>query len=218
MDPVNLHDIDFNDPDHFAQLLGPNSALPVPVFKSPDNIRKEARRASQIIHDAYNALHAIVARHEETIQKRWMKKSGKQRLKILLECWPGMSSHHRPDFEAFRKKQRDHGTKYRESFMWPYINQEDLSKPRNILLLLNARARHHPSHFAAADITAIRFGVVANAIARVFLNGYVMILNAAMDPYKYGELIAWDDHPDAFDWMHTEKQFLPGDGLLVLEI
>ncbi|KAK0744793.1 hypothetical protein B0T21DRAFT_358403 [Apiosordaria backusii] len=218
---VNLCDVDFNNPSRFAELLGPNSALPIPVFKSPGDVRKETRERSQTIHETYNTLHAIVTRHEETIQKRWVKKSGQQRRKVLLECWPGMSAVHRPDFEAFRKEtmeQRDQGTKYRESFMWPYINQEDLSKPKSLLLLLNARARHHPSHFAAADITAIRFGVVTNAIVRVFLNGYVMILNDAMDPDKYGELIAWDDHPDAFEWMHTQKQFLPGDGLIVLEI
>ncbi|KAK4151230.1 hypothetical protein C8A00DRAFT_36130 [Chaetomidium leptoderma] len=217
----NLGDVDFNDLGRFAELLGSNSALPIPAFKSPDDVRKEARERSQTIHETYNALHAIVTRHEETIQKRWIKKSGQQRRKVLLECWPGMSAVHRPDIEAFRKetkKQRDQETKYRESFLWPYINQEDLTTPKSLPLLLNARARHHPALFSAADITAIRFGVVTTAIVPVFLNEYVMILNGAMDADKYGELIAWDDHPDAFEWMHTEKQFLPGDGLIVLEI
>jgi hypothetical protein len=131
-----------------------------------------------------------------------------------------MSAVHRPDFEAFRKEtkeQRVRGTKYREAFVWPYINHEDLSKPKSLVLLLNARARHHPSHFAAADSTANHFGKVTHAIQPVYLNEYVMILNGVTDPAKYGELIAWDDHPDAFEWMHTQKQFLPGDGLLVLE-
>ncbi|KAK0702821.1 hypothetical protein B0H67DRAFT_595155 [Lasiosphaeris hirsuta] len=219
MAQMNLDNIDYNNPDHFADLMGFDARFA--VFKSPETVRKEARETSQIIHDTYNTLHAIVARHEETIQDRWMKKSGKQRRKILLECWLGMSPVHRPDFEAYRKEkeeQRSQGTKYRESFMWPYINQEDLSKPKNFLLLLHARARHHPSHFAAADDRAIRLGVVTGAILRVFLNGHVMILNGATGPDKYGELITWDDHPDAFEWMHTQKQFGPGDGLIVLEI
>ncbi|KAK4110152.1 hypothetical protein N656DRAFT_838666 [Canariomyces notabilis] len=206
------------DSFHFAQLLGPG--FPIPAYESPGDVRKEARERSRIIHKTFNSLHAIVTRHEETIQKRWLKKSGQQKRKILLECWPGMSAVHRPDFEAFRKEtkeQRVRGTKYREAFVWPYINQEDLSKPKSLLLLLNARARHHPSHFAATDSTANHFGKVTHAIQPVYLNEYVMILNGATDPAKYGELIAWDDHPDAFEWMHTQKQFLPGDGLLVLE-
>ena len=29
--------------------------------------------------------------------------------------------------------------------------------------------------------------------------------------------MSWDEHPDAFDWMTSQKQFLPGEGLLVLE-
>ncbi|KAK3342123.1 hypothetical protein B0T25DRAFT_359738 [Lasiosphaeria hispida] len=218
---VNFDNVDYNDPTSFAQLFGPNSGLPIPTLQRPDDVRKEARERSQVIHDAYNTLNEIVTRHEETIQKRWLKKSRQQRLKILLQFWPGMSAIHRPDFDAFRKEskqQRGQGTKYRDNFMWPYINQEDLSKPRNLLLLLSARARHHPSHFAAADITAIRLGIVTSAVVPIFLNEYVMVLNGATDASTYGELISWDDHPDAFDWMHTRKQFLPGEGLFALEI
>lgn len=37
-------------------------------------------------------------------------------------------------------------------------------------------------------------------------------------PERYGELIAWDDHPDAFEWMSTGKGLHPGYGLLALEI
>jgi len=209
-----------NNAVDLARLVGPDAAK-LAVFKPPGTVRKEARERSQVIHDRYNTLHAIVARHEETIQDRWVRKSGKQKRKVLLECWPGMSPVHRPDFEAIRMEtedQRSRGTKYRESFMWPYINQADLSKPKNLVLLLNARARHHPSLFAAADVAAAHLGVVSGAIKRVFLNEYVIILNGATDRDRYGELLAWDDHPDAFEWTRTQKQFQPGDALLALEI
>lgn len=219
MDDSDPDQIDYNDPACFSRLFGPG--LPVPTYQSPAAVRKQARERSQTIHDTSAALRDVVIRHEDTIQKRWMKKSRQQRLKILLECWPGMAAIHHPDFDAFRKENgqlRSGGTRYRDHYLWPYINQEDLCKPKNILLLLNARARHHASAFAAADITAIRLGITSTAIVPIYLNEYVMILNCATDVDSYGKVINWDDHEDAFDWMHTQKQFLPGEGLLVLEI
>ncbi|OOQ91406.1 hypothetical protein PEBR_00543 [Penicillium brasilianum] len=87
---------------------------------------------------------------------------------------------HRPDFEAFRKESeadRDRGTKYRDSFLCPFINQEDLLKTKTLSLLLNARGRRPPSHFAAADIDAMHLGLVTKAIVPSFLSQYVMVLN-----------------------------------------
>ncbi|KAF0329038.1 hypothetical protein GQ607_003706 [Colletotrichum asianum] len=134
-----------------------------------------------------------------------------------------MAAVHRPDFDAWRKQEsslaasRQGSTQDRDCFMWPYINQEDLLKPKTLLLLLNARGRHHPSHFAGADFDAMHLGCVTQRIVAVFLNCYVMILHGARDAREYGKLVAWEEHPDAFEWMHTRRQFMPGEGLLVLE-
>ncbi|POR38271.1 Uncharacterized protein TPAR_01531 [Tolypocladium paradoxum] len=84
---------------------------------------------------------------------------------------------HRPDFDAFRKEcpqQRDLGTKNRDYSMWPYINQEDLVRPKTLLLLLNAQARHPPCEFAAADREAMHFGTVTKALVPIFLNEYTI--------------------------------------------
>lgn len=101
--------------------------------------------------------------------------------------------------------------------MFPYINKEDLAKPKTFLLLLNSRGRHPPCTFAAADRDAMHLGLVLGALQPVYLNQYVLILNDATEVDAYGKLLAWDDHPDAFDWMCSRKQFLPGEGLLILE-
>lgn len=91
--------------------------------------------------------------------------------------------------------------------------------PKTLLLLLNARGRNPPSHFAAADNDALRLGKVTQGIVGIFLNEYTMILNGITENTRdYGTLVAWKDHPDAFDWMVNRKQFLPGDGLLILEV
>jgi hypothetical protein len=174
--------IDWNDPQSFFKAIGAGGpgALPMPELMSPADVRREAMTISDQIFTSYETLHEILKRHEATVRKRWLKKTRQQRLKILLDAWPNMAAIHRPDFDAFRRESesdRERGTKYREYFMWPYINQEDLLNTRALPLLLNARGRHPPSYFAAADINTIHLGLVTKAIVPIFLNEHVMILN-----------------------------------------
>ncbi|KAL2277788.1 hypothetical protein FJTKL_15217 [Diaporthe vaccinii] len=213
---MELDGLDYSDPSTIASLTG----MPAPPTMEPADLQRRARGMSEDIFHNHGLLQEILYRHEATIQKRWLKKTRPQKLKILLDAWPNMAVVHRPDFQAFRKEPqhvRHAGTSFREHFMWPFINQEDLAKPKTLLLLLNSRGRHPPSDFAAADNESMHLDKVTFAIVPVFLNCYVLVLNGATDPAEYGKLLAWDDHPEAFDWMHTRKQFLPGEGLLVLE-
>lgn len=211
--------IDWNDPASFGSLLG--EGIPIPNLVSPSEVRIEAKGRSGRIFANHKDLRAILDRYELIIQKRWTKKTRSQRQAILLKAWPNMATVHRPDFDAFKKESqsgRKLGTKYRDSFIWPLINQEDLlARPKTLLLLLNSRGRHSPCDFAAADGDAMHLGMVTGAIQPIFLNQYIMVLNGASIFDEYGKLVAWDDHPDAFDWMTSRKQFLPGEGLLILE-
>ncbi|CAG7937538.1 unnamed protein product [Penicillium salamii] len=221
-DPA-IDNIDWNDPSSFFKALnaGGPGGLPMPAFKSPAEVRKEATARSDGIFTTHETLRRILERHEATIQKRWLKKTRQQRLKILLNAWPDMPAVHRPDFEAFRKEteiDRVQGTKKRASFIWPYINQQDLTDTKSLPLLLNARGRYPPSDFAAADNRAIHLGFVSKAIVPIFLNEHVMILNGVIgNSREYGRLVSWHDEPDAFHWMATQKQFIPGEGLIILE-
>ncbi|KAK3989624.1 hypothetical protein QBC44DRAFT_327308 [Cladorrhinum sp. PSN332] len=213
------------DPSEFFQTLrASNPNIPIPnLIKAPEVRRQAKDRATNIVKQ-WKTLRAVLDRHEATIQKRWAKKSKAQRLKVLLDAWPNMPVTHRPDFEAFRKETPEQrsspgGTKFRQDYLWPYINQDDMCKPRTLPLLLNARGRNLPSDFAGLDADTTRFPFVTHAVVPPFLNCYTMILNGfteqTMD--KYGTLVSWDEHEDAFDWCHTLKQFHPGEGLLVLE-
>ncbi|KAL8345863.1 hypothetical protein RB601_005771 [Gaeumannomyces tritici] len=204
------NEVDWSDPNTMRQLTG----MDVPA-KPPAQVQREAESLAQRTLAHYTTLGAILDRHEASIQKRWAKRTENTRLKVLLDLWPGMPATHRPDFDAFRKRLSDPGP-----YMWPQVNQEDLCKPRNLSLLLNSRGRHHPSNFAAADGDAMHIGMVTMNLTPIFLNEYVMVLNGvATDDsgFKYGQLLSWDDHEDAFDWMNTHTQFLPGEGLLILE-
>jgi hypothetical protein len=64
----------------------------------------------------------------------------------------------------------------------------------------------------------MHFGITSQAIIPIFLNEHVLMLNGFTEnTHEYGELVSWDDEPDASDWYSTQKQFMPGEGLLVLE-
>ncbi|KAK0633836.1 hypothetical protein B0T14DRAFT_561380 [Immersiella caudata] len=117
-----------------------------PAFETPEEARAEAKLRSARIHDHYDLLNTIVVRHEEAIHTKWPKESRKQKLKklkLLLDAWPGMSANHRPDFHAFRKNadsdSEDFEPLERLHFMWPHINEEDLTRPNNLLLMINSR-------------------------------------------------------------------------------
>ncbi|KAJ6032214.1 hypothetical protein N7540_002946 [Penicillium herquei] len=203
---------------------GSDSRLPILAMcesKSLEEVQQEAASRVDKIFTNYEVLHEILMRHEDKIRKRWSKKTRAQRLKVLLGAWPNIPSIHRPDFDAFQRKadfDRGRGKKYRDCFMWPYINREDLLTTKALPLLLNARGRHAPSHFAAADLQAMFFGVVAQVFVPIFLGGHVMILNGIKTNTRaYGRLMALKEHPDAIHWLSTQKQFHPGEGLSILE-
>lgn len=149
-----------------------------------------------------------------------MKKSREQRRKVLLSAWPSMASTHRPDFQALQREtpeQRSSGTKFRDAFLWPYINLEDLSSSKLLLLFLNSRGRHLPEAFGHADYEAAHVGMTSLAIQSPFLNEHTMLLRGQTTPKTYGQLIAWEDDDEAFDLMDTGIGFHPGYGLQVLE-
>ncbi|ETS86949.1 hypothetical protein PFICI_00777 [Pestalotiopsis fici W106-1] len=212
-------DVDYvNNTDPFGIFAA--RGMGAPPMMQPKEVRELAARRSERIFAGYRLLQSILERHESTIQKRWEKKSRPQRLSILLGAWPDMPLTHRPDFAAFRRNSNNIprvAAQHRSAFLWPSINQEDLGDPRTLPLLLNARGRNHPHVFAAADGEQSHLGKVTMAIVPVFLNEHVILINGMPEQKDYGKLLAWSEHEDAFDWMHERKQFLPGEGLLILE-
>lgn len=192
----------------------------MPPEADPEAVRIQSKQYSQTIYQDYKLLRTILGSHQQTVEKRWQKKSKQNKLKILIAAWgDAMPKGHRPDFDAFCREnaqQRKLGTRFRSSYMWPHINEEDLCKPNILPLMLHARASAPPSDFAALEVSTIHIGLVSEAIIPAFLNQHITLLNY-QDEQSYGTLVHWDDHEDAFNWMHTQRQFIPGEALLVLE-
>lgn len=102
--------------------------------------------------------------------------------------------------------------------MWPYVNLEDLTKSKTLLFFLQSGARSSPDAFAMADQDAAYLGHISKAIVPDFLNQHVMMFTDRKSPKTYGELIAWDDHENAFDWLTSGRGMHPGQGLIILEM
>ncbi|KZF25151.1 hypothetical protein L228DRAFT_62829 [Xylona heveae TC161] len=213
------------DPEFLDTLFrnfGPGGLdLPPPAdFPSPREVRKEAQDRSKKILSSWRTLGKILDRHEELLRRRWVKKTTEQRIRILLTASPQLPRPHRPDFIAFRGEttaDRVVGTEFRNEYLRPYMNLDDLSKARPLLLFLNSRGRHPPNVFAHSDLASAHLGLATGATMPPFLNGYTMLLNG-QTVETYGKLISWNDGSDGFEMMMSGRGFHPGEGLVVLEI
>ncbi len=205
------------DPRVFEAMRA--AGLPMPSsFPTPEEVRKEALPRSRSIFSDWTLLNCIIERYEAVLRKRWLKKTREQRKTILLAAWPRMSPTHRPDFDAFAKGKPGRQLMSKDPYMWPHINLEDLLKPKLLLIFLNARGRNPPGAFATADEDSVRFGKVTKNLVPAFLNNYTMMFTGRNMPDVYGELIAWDDEPDAFWWWMYRRGMQPGEGLQLLQI
>ena len=61
------------------------------------------------------------------------------------------------------------------------------------------------------------FGETSGATRPAFLNEHTMLLNGQVTPKAYGQLVAWKDDDEAFNWMMSGIGFHPGMGLQVLK-
>ncbi|EKJ76105.1 hypothetical protein FPSE_03737 [Fusarium pseudograminearum CS3096] len=215
--------LQFDFEDNFRDIVPEFWYWDLPELPAPKAAMKEAKKNSEKIFSSYNLLNQILQRHEPTIQKRWTKKTREQRREILRKAWPNMPTTHRPDWAAFEAEHQAtrntrEGSMFKEWFMWPHINQEDLSQPKLMLLLLNARGRNIPPIFAAADWEAMHVGQVTEALPTPWVDKYTMIMNGATTSEEYGKMVEWDKNtisePEV--WIYDGIQFWVGEGLLVL--
>jgi hypothetical protein len=195
--------------------------------KTIEEVGLEAHRRAYEVFDHWSMLNAILFEHENTLRTRWIKKTREQRKRILLTAWPQMAESHRPDMQAVCREsieQRRARTNFRNSFLFPYINLEDLLKSKNLLLFFQSRGHNLPDVFAHHDLMAAFLGRRSTAIQPLYIDGYTMFFSGALVPEAYGMIAAWQEVPfgftddDAFELMWSGIGWQPGDGLLILEI
>jgi len=178
----------------------------------------EAAERSSVILYNWDALRHILDRHEDTIRKRWTKKTKARKKTILYEAWGGeMPRLHRPDIKYLIKEETELKTdgvmrqRPMGEFKWPHINLEDLSCDKPMLCLLNTRARYLPAVFVYHEIQSCSLGISSNTLVPLTLHGYAMYLEGETVE-SYGKLMAFTEDS------HLIGGFQPGIGLLILEI
>lgn len=188
---------------------------------SAAEVNAERLEVVKDIFSVFAALGATLERYETTIHKRWLKKTKEQRRVVVQKAWMvEMAQCHRPDWNVLYKftttKGHIEGPQLLAPLMWPHINQEDLVKPRSLLLFLASRGRTHPSEFAAADLEAMRLGRSLKILSLGRLPHHAMMFTGRKDIDRYGELVRVDAFPAHNERPQVDRGVSVSDGILVL--
>ncbi|CAA9958131.1 hypothetical protein PTMSG1_01704 [Pyrenophora teres f. maculata] len=156
-----------------------------------EKIKQHAALASQSIFDHYATLNGTVSCHEALIRRRWLRKSPSQRRHVLLGAWPEIVVEHNIDnyhqskmFEAIRGTGPNPGDHY--GMVFPFINQEDLTKPKSLLIYINARGRNAPWNFILSELDFSVQGMVHSHDKK--LAAMTISFSRELDPLTYGKV------------------------------
>ena len=191
--------------------------LPSPKPLEIYEIRSLASTFAYQIFDDWTNLNATLKRFEALIQKRWLKKSAKQRRETLTAAYPNIPLVHRPDFENFRNYNNRHISRSRtcdaEAHLTPYMNLEDLMQGHILLLFINSRGRNLPSVFAASDVDKAHLN--GEWYERPEKDDFAMCFYDKKTPRQYASISKVSNLPRKIGTAHS---FTPAYGLLTLEI
>lgn len=181
------YDSDDSDVDVYEDYDAPDDDGQVEVGSEDGD--KAVRGTAERIFSSWNDLKAVLDQNEDKIRKRWTKKTTKARREMLLQALPWMAKHHRPDFRAFRSTGGDgfNGrNKNIAAYGLPHINLEDLSRPRNLLLLLESRGRHSPDSFFPVEWRACQLYRESRMLKVTTAMDRVLVFNECEGPSTYG--------------------------------
>lgn len=123
--------------------------------------------------------------------------------------------------------KRRAGTQFRNHWLLPSINLEDLSKPRNLLLFVRSRTRNPPGEFVNVDANSVHIAHTSQALMPAHtsqalmppnLSEHTIFLSGQNIQASYGRIVSWDEDGEAFDMMSNGTGLQPGEGLQVMEI
>ncbi|KAF2877930.1 hypothetical protein BDV95DRAFT_600621 [Massariosphaeria phaeospora] len=117
-----------------------------------EECRAQAREDTREIEKWWTVLGSLLITYEDHIRKRWLRKSIAQRKQILLKVWPDINRIHRPDLPIYETTHLKPDPDLVATHGWPYIDLEDLSRPKALLMFLNSRGRHLSDKFAHSDL------------------------------------------------------------------
>ncbi|KAE9964437.1 hypothetical protein BLS_008369 [Venturia inaequalis] len=224
------HEMSTNPKQHLT-LAGEDDMILDCSFPSLKEFQSETKQRSTSIVTIWKQLNQVLLAHEATIRNRWSKKSALKKKGILIEAFPQMAKEHNLAFKDLMANKAEPGTcgelncssKHcsnvhiaREAALWPYINLEDLSTPKTLLLLLNARGRNHPQHFVYEDGATAASAIEMRALLEPYLHQYYVHFSDHHS-LEYATLEPIDRMTCGLD-RELLRGMQPGPGLIVLEI
>lgn len=193
--------------------------MPNSGSESKDVGIKHARKISLEMADEilgrFKVLNRLLGPYEELIRTRWLKETRGRRREILLASWQDMATEHRPDMSFLLERPDMPQSKYQPVFSWPYINQEDLLKPKAMLVFLNSRGRNHPVKFAYSDLELAPLFKERNVSRETkFTASFV----GTESPANYAVLTEWASAAEALEAIQSGQSVHVNHSLQILHI
>ncbi|KAI4734885.1 hypothetical protein E4T50_14587 [Aureobasidium sp. EXF-12298] len=196
-------------------------SLELSLESSPtfDKVTRISGALSDGLFSDWHELRDIINNHDGLIQKRWRNKTRDQKTSVLLEAWgKAMSESHRPDLTLFISTLKDESPHSLDAYKWPYINLEDLLRPRVLTSFLSSRGGLRPYAFCHADLSACALGNATTKMGKSDMKGCTMLFLDSETPQGYVKVISESGNNDSANSDTTGCWFDVGQGLLILEV
>ena len=166
----------------------------------------------------WEKLRTVLKPYEGLVQSRWLKETRSRRKEILLRAWPHMPEEHRPGMAYFFREGGQPRERDMPSFITPYINLEDLLKPKALLIFLNSRGRNHPIKFAYSDLELTPLYKARKEFIALIDSKSTIDFLGGTDPLTYGAWIEWTDEMKASEFIRAGRTVHFEHGLQILNI
>ncbi|KAJ8111837.1 hypothetical protein OPT61_g5657 [Boeremia exigua] len=186
-DPIPISDHGHQDVREILREL--REDIPI-TPETVEKLRCHTANQGRNICRLYHKLNAILLRHEQLIRTRWTKKTVAQRRKILLKSWPWpIPQEHRPDDEFRYRHHTGPNNGFRPiAALFPFINQEDLTKPKPLLVFLNARGRNTPWTFILTEMEFCTADFMLPCTDEDLCRTMTIEFTKTPDPRTYGKI------------------------------
>ncbi|KAI4693598.1 uncharacterized protein J4E88_001971 [Alternaria novae-zelandiae] len=200
----------------------------IDYFPSLREVERLAQHKVNEIFGAFENVRYILERHEDTVRKRWCKKSTAKKKKLLLTAKPGMASEHRPDIAAELAATTISDLEDElffvsvctatnsEACLVPFLNLEDLLNPGSFLTLLNSRGRTPIETFSHTELHHCPSAWWPDSALLPYLQRFTMVFAGRNTRNTYGRIQRWRDSNDAWRSIYKGQAVHPGNGLQIL--
>lgn len=106
---------------------------------------------------------------------------------------------------------------WKDHFLLPSINLENLSTTKNLLLFMHSRGRNSPGLFSTADFKSTYIGLYTSNLVLPCVTGTMITLDGN-DPRTYGRLHDCGSNDHLFHEIAANRGTIVGVGLLIMTI